>query len=148
MRRAILATILTFSPAAMAQGRLPAGAGRDALLKDCSACHSPENVAGMAKTRDDWSALVGQMVDQGAQGTDDEFNRIVDYLAKNFPDKIKVNQAGAQLFETVLDLSGKEADAVVQYREQKGPFKSIEDLEKVPGVDAKKFASRKDRIVF
>jgi competence protein ComEA len=148
MLRTILAAILTFSPAAVAQGRLPAGAGRDALLKDCSTCHSPENVAGMAKTRDDWSALVGQMVDQGAQGTEDEFNRIVDYLATNFPDKINVNKAAAPLFETVLDLSGKEAQAVIQYREQKGGFRSIDDLEKVPGVDTKKFETRKDRIVY
>ena len=133
---------------AMAQSRLPAGPGRDALTKVCSGCHSPESVAGMAKTRDDWAALVGDMVNQGAQGTDEEFTQVVDYLATNFPAKVNVNKAAAQLLVNVLDLSAKEADAVVQYREQNGAFKSLDDVGKVPGVDVKKLEARKARIEF
>ena len=133
---------------ATAQSRLPAGPGRDALTKVCGNCHSPESVVGMAKTRDDWEALVGDMVNQGAQGTDEEFDQIVNYLASSFPAKVNVNKAPAQLLENVLSLDQKEAASLVQYREQNGAFTSIEDLAKVPGIDLKKIETRKARIEF
>jgi competence protein ComEA len=104
----------------------------------------------MAKTRDEWGAVVGEMAADGAQATEDEFNEIVDYLATAFPKapKINVNKAGAKDLEGGLELSTKEAEAIVHYREEKGSFKSIEDVEKVPGVDAKKIEAKKERLTF
>ena len=131
-----------------AQDRLPAGPGRDTLKKVCSMCHSPENVVGLAKSRSDWEAVVGQMATMGAQGTDDEFNQIVDYLAAYFPKTVNVNKASARDLEAGLQLSSNEAESMVRYREQNGNFKSIEDIQKVPGVDAKKIAARKDILQF
>jgi competence ComEA-like helix-hairpin-helix protein len=86
----------------------------------------------------------------GAQGTEDEFNEIVDYLATYFPKtpKINVNKATAKDLESGLELSAKEAEAIVHHREEKGSFKSVEDVEKVPGVDAKKIEAKKDRLMF
>lgn len=133
---------------ATAQEKLPKGPGRETLKKICSACHSAENVVGLAKTRDEWGALVGEMAADGAQGTDDEFNAIVEYLATYFPATINVNKATAQELAGVLALSDKEAAAIVQHRQDKGSFKSVEDLERVPGVDAKKIEARKDRLTF
>lgn len=143
-----LLTAALLSTLAQAQPLLPAGPGHDLFVKVCSGCHSPENVVGMANSRPDWSALVGEMAMQGAKATEDEFNQIVDYLAANFPAKINVNKAAAGLFETVLGLNEKETDAVIHYREQNGAFKSLADLESVPGLDAKKIESRKDRVEF
>src|SRR5260370_12689434 len=80
---------------AKAQEKLPTGPGRETLLRVCGACHSAENVAGMAKTREEWGALVGEMPADGAQGTNDEFNEIVDHLAAHFPKTINVNKAAA-----------------------------------------------------
>jgi competence protein ComEA len=139
------ALVLTF---AKAQEKLPKGSGRETLLRVCGACHSAENVAGLAKTREEWGALVGEMAADGAQGTDDEFNEIVDYLAAHFPKTINVNKATATDLATGLELSAKEADAIVHYREEKGSFKSVEDVERVPGVDAKKIEAKKDRLTF
>jgi competence protein ComEA len=104
----------------------------------------------MAKTREEWGAVVGEMVADGAQGTDEEFNQIVDYLATHFPktSKINVNKAAASDLMSGLELSAKEAEALVHYREEKGNFKSVEDVEKVPGLDAKKIEAKKDRLVF
>ena len=79
-----IGTVL-FLTLANAQEKLPDGPGRETLKRVCGACHSAENVAGMAKTREEWGSVVGQMVADGAQGTEDEFNQIVDYLATNFP---------------------------------------------------------------
>jgi competence protein ComEA len=145
---AVAATLfITF---ANAQEKLPSGPGRETMKRVCGACHSAENVAGMAKTREEWGAVVGEMAAAGAQGTEDEFNEIVDYLATYFPKtpKINMNKATTKDLESGLELPAKEAEAIVHYREEKGSFKSIEDVEKVPGVDAKKIEAKKDRLVF
>jgi competence protein ComEA len=47
-----------------------------------------------------------------------------------------------------LGLSGKEAAAIVKYRTDKGSFKTVEDLKKVPDLDFKKIEAQKDRLVF
>ncbi len=36
-------------------------------------------------SRTAWKDEVEDMKDKGAIGTDDDFNKIIDYLAKNFP---------------------------------------------------------------
>jgi competence protein ComEA len=139
-----------FLTVAKAQDKLPNGPGKETMKRVCSGCHSAENVAGMARTREEWGALVGEMAAVGAQGTEDEFNEIVDYLATYFPKtpKINVNKATAKDLESGLELSAKEAEAIVHHREEKGSFKSVEDVEKVPGVDAKKIEAKKDRLMF
>ena len=38
----------------------------------------------LRNAEDGWSAVVDDMVSRGAQGTDDEFNRVVKYLARTF----------------------------------------------------------------
>jgi competence protein ComEA len=133
---------------AEAQEKLPKGPGRETLMRVCGACHSAENVAGMAKTREEWGALVGEMAADGAQGTNDEFNEIVDYLAAHFPKTINVNKAAATDLAAGLEITAKEAEAIVHYREEKGSFKSAEDVEKVPGVDVKKIEAKKERLTF
>jgi competence protein ComEA len=133
-----------------AQERLPSGPGRDTIKKVCSSCHDPENVVGLAKTREEWGQLVGDMAAKGAKGTDDEFNDVVDYLAEHFPQAppVNVNKATAKDLENNLGFSSKEAEAIVRYRGEKGSFKSVADVEKVPGVDAKKVKARADRLAF
>ena len=90
----------------------------------------------------------GRNGEHGAQGTDDEFNQIVDYLATYFPKTVNVNKATAKDLEAGLELSSKEAESMVHYREEKGNFKSVDDVEKVPGVDAKKIEAKKDLLEF
>ncbi len=135
---------------AQAQERLPSGPGRDTMQKVCSSCHSAENVVGLAKTREEWGQLVGDMAAKGAKGTDDEFNDVVDYLAEHFPQAppVNVNKANARDLENSLGFSSKEAEAIVHYRGEKGSFKSVADVEKVPGVDVKKIKARADRLAF
>src|SRR5579863_9077161 len=80
-------------------------------------------------------------------------SKIVEYLAKTFPalidiKKVNVNTAAAKDIETTLELSPETAAAIVRYREQNGAFKTIDDVKKVPGVDAAKIESKKDRLEF
>ncbi len=91
------------------------------------------------------------MADLGADATDDEFTAILDYLVKNFPppaNKVNVNKATAAQLESGLALAAKDADAIVQYREKNGDFKSIDDLKKVPGLDTAKLEAKKNQLAF
>jgi competence protein ComEA len=67
--------------------RFPAGPGRATTLRLCSTCHSPNNVLAMGRDKEGWEEIITKMVGFGAQGTDDEFTEILDYLTKNFPPK-------------------------------------------------------------
>ena len=71
----------------------------------------------------------------------------MNYLARYFA-QINVNKASAAEIQDIVDLSADDAAAIVKYRETNGEFKSIDDVGKVPGLDAKKIADRKDRILF
>jgi competence protein ComEA len=128
----------------------PDGPGKDALLKTCSRCHSPNLVIANGQDREGWENTITKMVSLGAVGTDEDFTAILDYLAKNFPQqtKINVNKATAAALETGLSLSTKEAEALVAYRDKNGDFKSLEDLKKVPQVDAKKLDAKKYSLIF
>jgi len=65
--------------------KLPAGEGRDVMIRVCSQCHEPERAADQQMDEAGWKTLVDQMAAQGADATEDEFRQIVQYLAKAFP---------------------------------------------------------------
>ena len=48
----------------------------------------------------------------------------------------------------VLDISDDTAESIVKRRAANGGFKTIEELKKIPGVNAAKLEARKDRIAF
>ncbi len=55
------------------------------LFEDvCSYCHELERVARQHLTAEEWRGFIKGMIDEGPPVTDEEFNMIVDYLAKNF----------------------------------------------------------------
>ncbi len=49
-----------------------------------------------------------------------------------------MNKASAAVLAQVSGIASKDADAVVAYRQKNGDFKTMEDLKKVPGIDAAK----------
>jgi len=59
-----------------------------------------------------------------------------------------VNRATAIELESRLSLRRSQAAAVIEYRAKHGPFKSIEDLKKVPGIDSVKIDVKKDILEF
>jgi len=151
-----LAILLTMAAGLMAAAddddakKLPEGQGKAAVMKACFSCHGSGNFRKARLTKDEWSDQVADMVDRGAQATDQEVAAIIDYLAQNFgkDSKIWVNTAPFSELKNVLQLTVKEAQAVSDWRDQNGSFKSLEDLKKVPGVDAAKIEAKKDRIAF
>jgi competence protein ComEA len=112
-------------------------------------CHSPDAVIGKQGTRQWWQSKVTEMLQESTDIPESDVDTIVAYLAKNFPIvKINVNKAPAKDLETGLELTSQESEAIVHYREAKGSFKTLDDLKKVPGLDAVKIESKKDRVEF
>jgi competence protein ComEA len=134
-------------PTEAAKARFPPGPGREAVFKVCADCHGPESVLGQLKTRDEWSKTLDEMANNGAQGTDEEWNQILAYLDQHYS-LISVNAAPAKDLALKLDVSDDVAAAIVRTRTEKGPFRSMDDLKRVPGIDAAKLDARHDRIVF
>ena len=50
------------------------------------------------------------------------------------PDRVDVNTAPAAELETLPGIGEKKALAIVEYREANGPFRAVEELERVKGI--------------
>lgn len=149
---------------------LPPGDGKAIVQRACVGCHALKVVTSKRATLEEWSTVVNQMVSRGAEVEDDEIEALVAYLSKSFPagakadeapadhnsppadqntpSQVNVNHATAAELASVLEISAKDAGAIVAYREQNGDFKTIADLEKVPGIDTKKIVSNKSKVRF
>jgi competence protein ComEA len=130
----------------------PAGEGREAVLRLCVKCHSPNIILASGQDRKGWENTITKMARQGADGSDEDFTDIADYLTANFPPsavkKVFVNMATDKQLSDVLGISLDDAKAMVAYRDKVKGFKSLEDMKAVPNVDAKKIDAKKDQLVF
>jgi competence protein ComEA len=129
---------------------LPDGAGKEVAARVCIDCHDSGNFRRARFTAAEWVDSVADMVDRGAKATPSEVETLVAYLAANFgkDSPVRMNTAPFVEIKVVLGFTVAEARAIVEYREANGPFHSVEDLRKVPGVDAAKVDAQKTRIVF
>ena len=138
--------------AGIARAQLPDGAGKAETEKVCSQCHELARSISLRQDRAGWEGTVDKMVALGAKASDTELQRIVDYLAVHYAGepvpRIHVNKARAIELESGLSLRRSEAAAIIDYRSKNGPFKSIEELKKVPGIDGRKIEAKKDRLTF
>jgi competence protein ComEA len=130
-----------------AQTMFPPGRGRDAMLRVCSECHTPESAVARFQTHDDWKKTLDQMADNGAQASEAEWGEILGYLDKHFS-RIFINTASAKDLETTLDVAADVAEAIVRRRTETGGFKSIDELKTVPGLPAATIDARTDRFIF
>jgi competence protein ComEA len=64
---------------------LPDGPEKATVIAVCTKCHGPNNFSTLRMSRSAWEIDVADMKDKGAVATDDDFKRIVEYLAKNYP---------------------------------------------------------------
>jgi competence protein ComEA len=145
----LVAGALVFTAAASAE--LPPGPGKDETIRACSRCHSPELASAQHQTRDQWQVTISKMANLGAEANDNEFEAILDYLSRHFGPQatqpVNVNKATAVEMECVLELTRPESKAIVQYRQQNGPFKTLDDLSRIPGLDFKKISAKKSLVL-
>lgn len=130
----------------------PAGDGREAVIRLCAKCHSPNIILASGQDRKGWENTITKMVHLGATGTDEDFTDIADYLTANFPasavKKIFVNSATDKQIAEILEISIDDAKTLIAYRDKINGFKSLEEMKQAPGVDAKKIDAKKDRLIF
>lgn len=148
----LIAAFSQLAPLAQAAD-LPDGKGKEIILRACTGCHKPEEIAAYRFTKDEYHAIAYRMGDRGAQATRAELNIVADYLFEHFPKiedatKINVNKATAQEIAAGLALTNEEAEAVVKYRQRHGEFHAWGDLLTIYGVDGRKIAAAKDKISF
>ena len=59
---------------------------------------------------------------------------------------VDINTADAKALETLNGIGPAKAAAIVEYRAKNGPFKSVEDLEKVQGIGAATISKNRDSL--
>jgi competence ComEA-like helix-hairpin-helix protein len=124
------------------------GTGKTEVINTCSQCHSLDVLTPKRQTQEEWAETVNQMQERGAQATDDQVELIVNYLAAHFGKLIYINEAPVETLQDALAMTPQEATALVKYRREDGNFKNLDDLLKMPGVDAKKIQEQSGNIVF
>jgi competence protein ComEA len=130
-----------------AQDQAPAFPQSEAFNRVCSSCHDAERILSNRRTRTQWQEVIEKMVERGAEGTDADFTAVEEYLIHNFG-RVNINKALPKDIAAVLDLSPKDAEAIVAFRKTSGDFADFDALCKVPGIDLEKLKKARDGISF
>ena len=144
--------LVTIFIAVHTYGSLPNGPGKEETQRLCVGCHEIGKSVSLRQDKDGWNTTIAKMIGSGMKATEDELQTVLNYLTKWFPagklPPLNVNKARAIQFESRLSLKRSEAARIIRYRTENGDFKSIEDLKKVPGVNAAQIEAKKDTLVF
>ena len=120
--------------------------GEEVFLSRCSTCHGPERALVAPRTKKGWEGVIAEMVNNGAQLEAGESDAILAFLTERHG-LVNVNEASAEDI-VVLGLSQKDADAIVSYRTDKGPFADFAALRGVPGLDVDRLDAVRQRVAF
>jgi hypothetical protein len=63
---------------------LPSGEGKDVLVKECIGCHQLTVVTSQHKSESGWTDTIVEMRNRGANGSDEEMEKLIHYLTANF----------------------------------------------------------------
>jgi competence protein ComEA len=141
-------SLLLVAVAGSLLAQMPEGPGRELTASVCGKCHGTDILAANRQTKDQWTETMFRMIGLGASASEEQLNTVLTYLAGAFGPVVRVNRASAAELERVAGLTAKEATAVVAYREARGPFKTAEDLKKVPGLEAARVENVKNSLSF
>ncbi len=133
--------------------KLPDGPGKDATARLCGSCHAAEIVMSRRESIEGWSGVIEDMMMRGMKGSEEELGEVAEYLVAHFPKgaalpKVNINTADRADIVSGIGIPDAVAASIVKYRTQNGPFKSADDLLKVPGVTAKTVEAKKNRMEF
>jgi len=115
--------------------------------KACVSCHPIGDITKVRKTWADWNNTVVRMAALGIEMDEDQLTAVKLYMSRYYG-QVNVNKARAAELSAVLGLSGKEAAAVVAYREAHGDFADADALAKVDGIDKAKITDAADALRF
>lgn len=142
----IAATPVHAAAPAPAQAGLPEGEGRAVVEKICSTCHGLEYLVPSRRSVRNWVETIELMKSFGAEATDEQWKTITDYIVDRLA-VLNANKAAGDEFARLFHIDDKAAEAVVQYRDKQGGFKTVDDVKKAPGLDAARVDALGDRLI-
>ena len=120
--------------------------GEEVFLNRCSTCHGTERALVAPRTRKGWEGVLAEMLNNGAQLETGELEAIVAFLTERHG-LVNVNASNADEL-VALGLPKKDADTIVTYRTDRGPFADFAALRGVPGLDVDKLDAVRERVAF
>ncbi|HET8546602.1 MAG TPA: helix-hairpin-helix domain-containing protein [Bryobacteraceae bacterium] len=124
--------------------KLPDAPGKVTTVKLCGTCHAAEIVMSRRESQEGWSGVVEDMLQRGFRASEDDLGEV-----KGAPmPKVNVNKTDAAGLVAGLGIQSGHAAAIVNYRQEKGSFKSLADVLKVPGIDASAIEAKEYRLEF
>jgi competence protein ComEA len=75
-----LMAVLSPSPFDSARQELPDGPGKEEVVRVCSGCHDLMFTVSTRETEDGWTRIVNDMRSKGADGTEEDFAKVIAYL--------------------------------------------------------------------
>jgi len=124
--------------------RFPESEDKETVTSTCSACHALARVAANNRDQAQWTQTIKAHNTRGLKLEPDEIAVIVRYLSTYFGPKVYLNTASADELSALPHIDKKLAESLVRYREQHGPFKSVDDV--IPLIGADIFAQVKNRL--
>ena len=119
---------------------------RKAVEAVCGRCHTTELFLKERRSWARWNELFADMVERGADGTDDQLDGVSRYFLENLT-LVNVNHSPAEELRGVLGISGDVAEAIIARREHQ-PFTDLAQLREIKGIDPNILEQRKSRILF
>ena len=104
-----------------------------AVTAVCTVCHAASQFLSTPRSSSRWEQVFAEMSGYGANGTDDQLDRVVNYFQKNLT-VINVNTSPVEDLEPTLQVSDKVVAEIMARRAQH-PFTGIDDLSKINGMD-------------
>jgi len=112
----------------------------------CGRCHTIAVFLDKPRSWERWNDVFADMTRRGANGTDEQLERVTRYFLENLT-LVNVNTSAAEELAGVLGVSDEVAQAIIARRERQ-PFASLAELRAVPGVRGDTLEERKSRIFF
>jgi DNA uptake protein ComE-like DNA-binding protein len=133
------------APAATADENT-AEADRQAVQQVCGRCHTVNVFLNKPRAWARWNDVFADMTQRGATGTDEQLTRVTRFFLENLT-LVNVNSSPADELKWVLGVRDDVMQAIIARREHQ-PFRNLEELRAVPGVDALVVDQRTSRISF
>jgi DNA uptake protein ComE-like DNA-binding protein len=104
-----------------------------AVAQVCTVCHSSSQFLSTPRGSSRWEQVFAEMSGYGADGTDDQLDRVVSYFQKNLT-VINVNTSPVEDIKETLQVSDQVSARIMARREQRS-FTGMDDLSKIPEVN-------------
>ena len=82
----------------------------------------------------------------GSSRTDENYYLSKPSLNKVSGNKIRLNSATSEQLQQLSGIGEKKAEAILQYRQQHGKFKTVDELQQIKGIGPKLLQKNKDRL--